>query len=40
MTLIDSVYKKDKNYYPNMALAECKYIIKEKKMRKCIRDGM
>ena len=29
--LIDSVYKKDKNYYPQVFLEECKYVVKEKK---------
>ena len=30
-TLIDSVYKKDKSYYPQAFLEECKYVVKEKK---------
>ena len=29
--LIDSVYIKDKNYYPQVFFEECKYIAKEKK---------
>ena len=29
--LIDSVYKKDRNYYPEVFLEECKYVVKEKK---------
>ena len=29
--LVDSVYKKDKNYYPQVFLEECKYVVKEKK---------
>ena len=29
--LIDSVYKKDTNYYPQVFLKECKYVVKEKK---------
>ena len=28
--LIDSVFKMNKNYYPQMFLKECKYIVKEK----------
>ena len=30
--LIDSVYRKDKNYYPQVFLEECKYAANEKKM--------
>ena len=30
-TFIDSVYKKDKNYYSQAFLEECKYVVKEKK---------
>ena len=26
--LIDSVYRKDKNYYPRAFLEECKYVVK------------
>ena len=29
---IDSVYKKDKNYYPQVLSEECKYVVKEKKV--------
>ena len=29
--LLDSVYKKDKSYYPQVFLEECKYVIKGKK---------
>ena len=28
--LIDSVFRTSKNYYPQVFLEECKYIIKEK----------
>ena len=28
--LLGSVYKKDKNYYPQVLLEECKHVIKEK----------
>ena len=34
--LIDSVYRKDKNYYPQVFLEEWKYIAKEKKTSKFI----
>ena len=30
--LIDSVYKKDKNYYPQVFLEECKYVVKKKEV--------
>ena len=30
--LIDSVFRAGKNYYPQLFLEECKYVIKEKKM--------
>ena len=38
--LIDSVYKKDKNYYPQVFLEECKYVVKEKKKSKFINDNI
>ena len=36
--LIDSVFKRGKNYYPQMFLKECKYIVKEKNTPKYIRN--
>ena len=36
--LIDSVFRTDKNYYPQVFLEECKYIVKEKKMPEYITD--
>ena len=33
VTLINSVYKKDKNYYPQVFLEECKYVVKENKRK-------
>ena len=27
----DSVFRTDKNYYPQVLLEECKYVVKEKK---------
>ena len=38
--LIDSVYKKDKNYYPQVFLEEFKYVVKEKKKSKFITDNI
>ena len=32
--MIDSVYRKDKNYFPQVFWEECKYVVKEKKMSK------
>ena len=36
--LIDSEFKTGKNYYPQVFLEECKYVIKEKKIPKYIID--
>ena len=36
--LIDSVFQTGKNYYPQVFLEECKYIVKEKKIPKYIID--
>ena len=38
--LIDLVYKKDKSYYPEVFLEECKYVVKEKKKSKFITDNI
>ena len=38
--LIDSLYRKNENYYPQVFLEECKYVLKEKKMRKYITDDI
>ena len=38
LLLIDSVYKMGKNYYPQVFLEECKYIVKEKKTKRYISD--
>ena len=39
MILIDSVFRTGKNYYPQVFLEECKYVVKEKKrIPKCIID--
>ena len=32
--MIDSVYRKDKNCYPQVFLVECKYVVKEKRCLK------
>ena len=34
--MIDSVFRIAKNYYPQVFVEECKYIVKEKKMPKYI----
>ena len=38
--LIDSVYRKDKSYYPQVFFEECKYVVKQKKMSKSITDNI
>ena len=38
--LTDSVYKTGKNYYPQLLLEECKYVVKEKKMPEYITDNI
>ena len=38
--LVDSVYRKDKDYYPQVFLEECKYVVKEKKMPEYITDDI
>ena len=36
--MIDSVFRTDKNYYPQVILEECKYIVKEKKIPEYITE--
>ena len=38
--MIDSVFRTDKNYYPQVFLEECKYVVKEKKMPEYITDDI
>ena len=38
VTLIDSVYRTGKNYYPRVFLEECKYVVQEKKIPQYITD--
>ena len=38
--LIDFVFKMGKNYYQQVVLEECKYIVKEKKISKFITDEL
>ena len=38
--LIDSVFRTDKNYYPQVLLEECKYIVKENKIPKYIIEDI
>ena len=40
VALIDSVYRTNKNYYPQMFLEECKFAVKEKKMPEYITDDI
>ena len=37
--LVDSVFRTGKNYYPQVFLEECKYVVKEKKMPEYITDN-
>ena len=30
--MIDSVFRRDKHYYPQLLLEECKYFVKERKI--------
>ena len=38
VTWIDSVYRRDKNHYPQVFLEECKCVVKEKRTFKFITD--
>ena len=38
--LINSVFRADKNYYPQVFLEECKYVVKKKKIPKYIIDDI
>ena len=38
--LIDSVYRTSKNYYPQLFLEECKYIVKGKRMPEYITGNI
>ena len=38
--MIDSVFRTGKNYYPQVFLEECKYVVKEKKIPKYINDDI
>ena len=40
MILIDSVFRTGKNYYPQLFLEECKYVVKEKKIHNYIIDDV
>ena len=40
MILIDSVFRTGKNYYLQVFLEECKYVVKEKKIPKYIIDDI
>ena len=38
--LINSVFRTGNNYYPQVFLEECKYVVKEKNMSKYITDDI
>ena len=38
--MIGSVFRTCTNYYPQVFLEECKYVVKEKKMRQYITDNI
>ena len=38
--MINSVFRKGNNYYPQVFLEECKYVVKEKNISKHIIDGI
>ena len=38
--MLDSNFKTDKNYYPQVFLKECQYVIKEKKGHNYITDDV
>ena len=38
--MIDSVFRTGENYYPQVVLEECKYVVKEKKMADHINDDI
>ena len=40
VVLIDSVLRTGKNYYPQVFVEECKYVVKGKKMFKYIADNI
>ena len=40
MTFIGSVFRTGKNYYPQVFLEECKYVVKWKKISKYIIDDI
>ena len=40
LILVDSVFKMDKNYYSQVFLGDCKYVVKENKMSKFINDEL
>ena len=40
MILIESVHSKGKNYYPQVFLEECKYVVQEKKISNYIIDDI
>ena len=40
VVLINSVFRADKNYYPEEFVDKCNYLVKEKMMPECITDDI
>ena len=40
LIMLDSVIKRNQNYYPQTLLEECKYVIKKNKMENLVNDGL
>ena len=40
VVLINSIFRADKNYYPEEFVDECNYLVKEKMMPECITDDI
>ena len=40
MILINSVFRAGNNYYPQVFLEQCKYVIKDKKINNCVTDDV
>ena len=38
--MLDSIFRMGKNYYPQVFLGKCKYVIKEKKTHKYVTDDI
>ena len=40
MNFLLNLFRTGDNYYPQMFLEECKYVVKEKRMPECIADDI